>query len=514
MEFEEITHTNIVILPKQNGPKLFWHFAKKSVALIRKKFWLVLLITTATTAGTFVVNEIRTPLYEASGVYSFESPGITEDAFTSGVALSGRAAANRVLTALSSRETLVKLENDASLLAILKAELAPAKPPQGRFAAAVSAAYDEGSRRFTVTANDPNPEMAVSLVRRVVSLYNSALPQTESLKNAARAVRQERLAALSRFKIATEPSQSRATPSPADTKLSNEDRPASVPSVLNVTATLPAPSSNSSAPSTPPFRLTELESQISDLNRGIASLQRILQNPSSSDLASAGMNVRSAYQAIGAARAKLQKALQQYQVPAGEKVKMEASIASAQVRFTQLIRSSLTTKQAQKRALQTQLASLAAQTDAPSPEAASVAAKITISRAAAFRSAVLAGIALSAAPDFVTGETEAAKGQPPAVPQIDESALADATAMLRGFSSSPFFPARLAVIREPESPRRPVLPDKTGNLLNALACGFFLGCGIAAFVGFKDEAVIAPADIEREFLVPVLGLIPKARQSC
>lgn len=509
MEFEEVTHTNVVILPKQDGPKLVWYLAKKTISLIRKKFWLVLLFMTAAFAGTFVVNEIRTPLYEASGTYALERPESAGNALTEAAYLDESASAERILKALTSTSMLARLRDDEPLTAILKSELTATPEPQKRFAAAIQAEYDAGMRHFVVVARDPNPDLARVLIERLVAVYNGTLPAPELLQNASEALKERRLAALSRFKNG-ESSRSAAAPLQAEfhETATARSRSAPIENPLPTVLTKIAPSLPSENSAAPPFRDTELNSQIAVLSSRIAALQRILANPSAADLASVGGEVRSAYQAISTARAKLQNAISHYQIPPDEKRKLEGSIASSQSRFMQTARNALATEQTRRRELESERGSpvavpvnpnfLTAQA-VPQPAAPAIVADSGINHV------------LAPAPSNASSQKNPASLNQTAA-KFDEASFDAAMPLWRSLSSDgAVLPIRLTALREPKSPNRPLLPNKTGNLLLALLCGFALGCVAAAFIGFQDEAIIAPADIEREFLVPVLGLIAKTR---
>jgi capsular polysaccharide biosynthesis protein len=504
MEFEEITHTNVVILPKQDGPKLVWYLAKKTVALIRKKFWLVLLCMSTAFAGTFVVNEILTPLYEASGDYVLELPQATNNMFTAVSVLDETAMAGRVLTALTASSTLNRLNDDETLAAVLKAELIATPEPQNRFAEAIRAKYDAGMRRFTVSARDPNPDLARTLIERLISSYNGTLPPRDALINASEAIKKRRFAALSRFK--------NDDPMPAQTSL----QPGSLETVTARTETAPTWTPQTLTPPTivsvsppadgkdPAAPLTELKSQIANVSARISALQRSLSHPSAAGLASVGGSVRSAYQAVAAARAKLQNATSHYQIPPDEKRKMEGVIASSQSRFVQAVRNQLAAEQAQKIELEARRDSLVtALGTSDRPEQAEIAvAPLATDGIPTQTSAPPQHSVLPQAPD----------SQTPMAEPFDESSFDAMVPLWQSLSSDgASFPSRLAALREPVSPARPVSPEKTKNLLLALLCGFAAGCVAAAFVGFQDEVITSPADIEREFLVPVLGLIAKTR---
>lgn len=57
-------------------------------------------------------------------------------------------------------------------------------------------------------------------------------------------------------------------------------------------------------------------------------------------------------------------------------------------------------------------------------------------------------------------------------------------------------------------PETPVSPRKTRDLAFGLLGGFFLGVILASIIGFKDEKITEAKDLETEFGLPVLGLLP------
>lgn len=58
----------------------------------------------------------------------------------------------------------------------------------------------------------------------------------------------------------------------------------------------------------------------------------------------------------------------------------------------------------------------------------------------------------------------------------------------------------------------PISPHKNRNLIFALVFGILFGCFLASVIGFQDEKISSAEDIENEFHVPVLGLMPLIKE--
>lgn len=69
--------------------------------------------------------------------------------------------------------------------------------------------------------------------------------------------------------------------------------------------------------------------------------------------------------------------------------------------------------------------------------------------------------------------------------------------------------SRITPLSEAVLPQNPISPDKKQGLIIGLVGGFFLGVILASLVGFKDEKMTEIEDLENEFDLPILGILPR-----
>lgn len=68
------------------------------------------------------------------------------------------------------------------------------------------------------------------------------------------------------------------------------------------------------------------------------------------------------------------------------------------------------------------------------------------------------------------------------------------------------------VLEEAKVPGSPSKPNKKRNLLLGIVLGLFGGIGLALFLEYLDNTVKVPEDVEAQFGVPALGLIPLEKE--
>ena len=67
----------------------------------------------------------------------------------------------------------------------------------------------------------------------------------------------------------------------------------------------------------------------------------------------------------------------------------------------------------------------------------------------------------------------------------------------------------VSVIEEAVTPRLPIRPRKTVNLLVAVVVGVLIGVGTALTIEYFDTTVKTPDDVERYLGLPVIGIVPQ-----
>jgi uncharacterized protein involved in exopolysaccharide biosynthesis len=67
----------------------------------------------------------------------------------------------------------------------------------------------------------------------------------------------------------------------------------------------------------------------------------------------------------------------------------------------------------------------------------------------------------------------------------------------------------VSVIEEAVTPRVPISPRKTVNLLVAVVVGVLIGVGTALTIEYFDTSVKTPDDVERYLGLPVIGIVPQ-----
>jgi uncharacterized protein involved in exopolysaccharide biosynthesis len=67
----------------------------------------------------------------------------------------------------------------------------------------------------------------------------------------------------------------------------------------------------------------------------------------------------------------------------------------------------------------------------------------------------------------------------------------------------------VSVIEEAVTPRFPIRPRKTVNLLVAVVAGMLIGVGTALTIEYFDTTVKTPDDVERYLGLPVIGIVPQ-----
>ena len=73
-------------------------------------------------------------------------------------------------------------------------------------------------------------------------------------------------------------------------------------------------------------------------------------------------------------------------------------------------------------------------------------------------------------------------------------------------------PVDVWVVEEAEVPDTPATPNKPRNLLLGIVLGLCGGLGLALFLDYLDNTVKMPEDVEEQFGLPVLGLIPLEKE--
>ncbi len=71
----------------------------------------------------------------------------------------------------------------------------------------------------------------------------------------------------------------------------------------------------------------------------------------------------------------------------------------------------------------------------------------------------------------------------------------------------------VSIIEKAKTPRVPVSPRKSRNLMLALVLGLFGGIGVAFFVEYLDNTISTTSDIEDRFGMPVLGIIEEVKET-
>ncbi|MEW6299707.1 MAG: polysaccharide biosynthesis tyrosine autokinase [Thermodesulfobacteriota bacterium] len=68
--------------------------------------------------------------------------------------------------------------------------------------------------------------------------------------------------------------------------------------------------------------------------------------------------------------------------------------------------------------------------------------------------------------------------------------------------------SNIQVVEYAENPQFPSSPQTQRNLLLAMACGLFLGVGLALFLEYMDASVSTPQDVWQAAALPTLGVVP------
>ncbi|MDV4150299.1 Wzz/FepE/Etk N-terminal domain-containing protein [Clostridium sp. AL.422] len=71
----------------------------------------------------------------------------------------------------------------------------------------------------------------------------------------------------------------------------------------------------------------------------------------------------------------------------------------------------------------------------------------------------------------------------------------------------------IKIIEAVELPDKPVSPNKKMNIAIAFLLGLMVGVGLAFLLEFLDNTFKNKEQLEREFEIPVIGLIPKIKES-
>lgn len=71
--------------------------------------------------------------------------------------------------------------------------------------------------------------------------------------------------------------------------------------------------------------------------------------------------------------------------------------------------------------------------------------------------------------------------------------------------------SNIQISERAEAPRSPSSPRTKLNLMVAMACGLFLGVGLALFLEYVDQRMSTPEDVWKATGVPTLGVVPHTR---
>lgn len=484
---EDITHADIVILPRQDRARVLRVFVRKALHFVRAKFWLALLCIVTAGAVAAAYNELAAPLYRAElsfrPILNESISPLADQHATFDADIHWQTVTKRLL----SDPAIDSLIKDADIAAILRAELipTPANELKNRFISAMNVTYEPELADFKISVKDRNPALTRAILKALPESYAAASPLTAKISP-------DTYLDLSATHSGWREQNGLFESAP---KKSLEPKEVTRQNVFSWPKTVAAQAiaaiiRQKEKESVPTVDDTNTLQRIAILKTRIALLQNLVNNPYGALPAGLPGSVITARQAIGGAQAKLQKAINSYQIPSGEKAKMEAAITAAKGRYVQSIRNALAT-------FRTELAGL------ESPPTPKLATTMTPSIPATIP---LSPPVVAPAPKSMTVMAE------PITMPVTPVDATNLSALLHSINEAAWSAVvGIAPLATPVTPDRPVSPNKPRNFAWALALGGLVGVIVAAIVGFQDDVITSAEDLLDEFSVPVLGMLSQGK---
>lgn len=433
---DEITQTNVMLIPMTSRFTLAKHLAHKTLRLAGQKFWLVLLTTVLTTLAIYFVNEIRTPLYQTEFSFTITEPTaeLTGAEFDEIKPMRRDKVLQQTLAGLKSKEVLKRLLQHQRVINALTAEKISESTAADnlleRLSSALSIAPGKTPQTYRLITTDRNPQLAHAIANILPQIHNDQIHTQISPKSSGQSsFQRHRRQTQARFALLDK----------APRQL-----------LFNRSFT-----TNDSKVITQKLGQQE---RLDSLKSEIQALQLLIDAPENATIENVtDSQIVSIYRDIVVNKVKLQVLLKAKTATAKKANLLRRHITSSSVELSHLAQVELIEKRAQFVGLMD------------------------------FNHSITAELSF-VKPVFITDE------------------------VLRLASITPGSLSALSRIKplfDAELPQNPILPNKKQGLILGFVGGFFFGIILASFIGFKDEKITEIEDLENEFKLPILGILPQ-----